>query len=96
MDNFTASYISDVTREARAVATAAEARNEKYSLLSKYHHFVPVTIETSGALGPDALSLRTDLSRCQQSMTHDHQSLPPESVHCTTTQQCCLCIGHLK
>ena len=69
-----ASYMSDATREARAVATAAEARKrEKYALLSKSHHFVPVAIETSGALGPDAL---TDISRRQQSITHDHQSLP--------------------
>ena len=56
---------------------AAEARKkEKYVLLSKSHHFVPVAIEISGALGPDALSLLTDISRRQQSMTHDHQSLP--------------------
>ena len=73
MDTFAASYMSDATREARAVATAAEARKrEKYALLSKSHHFVPVAIETSGALGPDALSLLTDISRRQQSITHDH------------------------
>ena len=77
VDTFAASYMSDATREARAVATAAEARKrEKYALLSKSHHFVPVAIETSGALGPDALSLLTDISRRQQSITHDHQSLP--------------------
>ena len=76
MDTFAASYIADATREARAVATAAEARKkEKYALLSKSHHFVPIAIETSGALGPDALSLLTDISRHQQSITHDHQSL---------------------
>ena len=52
MDIFAASYIIDATREARAVATAAEARKrEKYALLSKSHHFVPIAIETSGALG---------------------------------------------
>ena len=76
MDTFTASYISDATREARAVATAAEARNrEKYALLSRSHHFVPIAIETSGALGPDALSLLSEISRHQQSITHDNQSL---------------------
>eukprot|EP00731_Ephydatia_muelleri_P027797 Em0019g670a len=69
--------ISDATREAIAVATVAEAlKKEKYALLSKSHHFVPIAVETSGALGPDALSLLTDISRRQQSMTHDHQSLP--------------------
>ena len=77
VDTFAASYMSDATREARAVATAAEARKkEKYALLSKSHHFVPVAKETAGALGPDALSLLTDISRRQQSITHDHQSLP--------------------
>ena len=75
-DTFTASYISDATREDRAVATAAEARNrEKYALLSRSHHFVPIAIETSGALGPDALSLLSEISRHQQSITHDNQSL---------------------
>ena len=55
--------MSDATREARAAATAAEARKkEKYALLSKSHHFVPIAIETSGVLGPDALSLLTDIS----------------------------------
>ena len=39
MDTFAASHISDATREARAVATAAEARKrEKYALLSRSHH----------------------------------------------------------
>ena len=69
-------YASDATREARAVATAAEARKrEKYALLSKSHHFVPIEIETTGALGPNTLSLLTDIVKYQQTITHDHQSL---------------------
>ena len=65
------SHILDATREARAVATTAEARKrEKYSLLSRSHHFVPVAIETSGALGPDGLSLIRDIGRRQQAITH--------------------------
>ena len=56
MDNFAASYISDATREARSVASSAGARKrEKYALLSRSHHLVPIAIKTSGALGPDAL-----------------------------------------
>ena len=47
MDTFSASYISDATR---AVAMAAEAtKREKYALLSRSHHFVPIAIETSDA-----------------------------------------------
>ena len=48
---------------------------KKYALLSRFHHFVPIAIETYGALGPDALSLFIDIGRCQQAITHDHQSL---------------------
>ena len=77
VDTFAVSYISDVTREARAVATAAEARKrERYALLSRSHHFVPIAIESSGALGPDALSFLPDISRHRQSLTHHNQSLP--------------------
>ena len=77
MDTFAASYLSDATREARSVASSAEARKrEKYVLLSRSHHFVPIiAIETSGALGPDGLSLIRDIGRCQQSITNDQRSL---------------------
>ena len=91
---FATSYISDATRKARAVATAAEARKEKYALLSRSHHFVPIAIETSGALGSDALSLLTDISRHQKSITHDHQTL--SFLLQSVRWQCCLCIGHRK
>ncbi|KAL5463249.1 hypothetical protein EMCRGX_G032129 [Ephydatia muelleri] len=85
-------------REARAVATTAEARKrEKYALLSRSHHFVPVAIKTSGTLGPDTLSLLSDIGRRPQTITHYHQSISsfllPES---TPAWQYCLCIGHLK
>ena len=64
VDTFAASYISDATREARAVATAAEARKkEKYALLSKSHHFVPIAIETSGALLSICSQISTGISR---------------------------------
>ena len=50
-------------------------KREKYILLSRSHHFVPIANETSGALGPNALSLFRDIGRLQQAITHDHQSL---------------------
>ena len=63
-------------REARAIATTAEARKrEKYALLSRSHHFVPVAIKTSGTLGPDTLSLLSDIGRRPQTITHYHQSI---------------------
>ena len=74
---FAASYISDATREARAVATAAEARKkEKYALLSKPHHFVPIAIEASGALGPDAAGV----SRAWHMITSPSHSFSKESI----------------
>ena len=48
---------------------AAEARKDKYALLSRSHHFVPIAIETSGALGPDALSFA---HRYQQASAEHH------------------------
>ena len=48
--------IFNAARLPRAVATAAEARKrEKYAMLSRSHHFVPIAIET------DALSLLSDI-----------------------------------
>ena len=36
---------------------------EKYLLIARTHHFVPVAIETSGAFGSAALELFTDIAR---------------------------------
>ena len=36
---------------------------EKYLLIARTHHFVPVAIETSGAFGSAALELYTDIAR---------------------------------
>ena len=74
LDTYAASHISDATREARPVATTAEAKiREKYTLLSRTHHFVPVAIETSpGCPWPYALCLLSDIGRLQQVIMHDH------------------------
>ena len=79
-------YLSDARREARAVATAAEARKrEKYALLFRFHHFVPIAIENSGALGPDALSLLTDVRRASHMTTSPSHSFSRECpLHSST------------
>ena len=61
--------VFNATKEARAVATSAEAQKRE----SKSYIFVPVAIETSGALDPDRLSLT--LEGVQQAIILDHQSL---------------------
>ena len=52
-DTFASSYIAHATSEAGAVAAQAEQKKcEKYCHLDTCHTFVPVAIETSGAIGP--------------------------------------------
>jgi hypothetical protein len=44
------------------VATDAEQRKRvKYSTISQTHHFIPVAVETLGALGEDAASFLKEL-----------------------------------
>ena len=60
-----------------AVATTAEARKrEKCTLLSRSHHFVPVAIETSGALTLMLSVCSVILAGVSRLLhAHDHQSL---------------------
>lgn len=51
-----ATHISDATKEARAIATCV-LQPKRGKLLSRSHHFVPVAVEISGALDPDALAV---------------------------------------
>ena len=54
-DTFAPSHIDLARREAEAVAKQAEGmKKAKYSELSTTHHFIPVAVETSGVLGPEA------------------------------------------
>ena len=55
-DTFAASHLTLAAREARAVAALAEERKRaKYLDLAQTHHFVAVVVETTGAMGTDAL-----------------------------------------
>ena len=45
------------TSEARAVAGMAERKKKvKYQQLTRSHHFIPVAVETSGAMGKEAIA----------------------------------------
>lgn len=61
-DTFTPSYIALSSKEAGAVAAAAETRKAaKYLDLLSLHEFTPVTIETTGVLGSQDMMLMKKL-----------------------------------
>ena len=56
------SHVALAAREACAVAVKAEQqKSRKYCYLCTTHYFSPFAVETSGALGPEALSLLSDI-----------------------------------
>ena len=71
-DTLAPSYTLFATREAGAVAEEAERKKQvKYAHLKASHHFVPVAVETLGALGPDARCFLKDLGRRIRATTHE-------------------------
>ena len=61
-DTLAVSYRSRATCGAgRVAALAEEKKSDKFSHLSSQYHFVPVAIETFGAMGPAAASLIKEL-----------------------------------
>ena len=63
-DTFAPSLVALAAREAGTVASQAESKKlQKYALLGNSHHFVPITIETSGVFGPEALPFLRELGR---------------------------------
>ena len=75
LDTFAPSHVTLATSEAGAVANQAEDRKKvKYADLQASHHFVPVTIETSGVFGQMALSFIRELGLSLQARTGEPQS----------------------
>ena len=71
-DTYAASYAHCSTSEAGAVANMAEARKkDKYIAISRSHQFIPVTVETSGALGQDARGLIVDIASRIRSVSNE-------------------------
>ena len=69
-DTYAASYVVQLIREAQAVAELAEIKKKnKYLTIARTHYFVPVVVESSGAFGPDALQLLTDIARRIRAVT---------------------------
>ena len=64
MNTLAPSHQALAAREPRAVAVDGESKKlSKYAHLESTHHFVPVAVETLGALGPEASSLLKEIAR---------------------------------
>ena len=64
MDTLAPSHQVLAAREPRVVAVDGESKkHSKYAHLESTHHFVPVVVETLGALGPEASSLLKEIAR---------------------------------
>ena len=74
-DTFAPSYLASATRDAGAVAAAAEERKKrKYAHLDQCRMFVPVAIETTGVFGPETLAFLRELGRRLQQVSADENS----------------------
>ena len=74
-DTFAASHLTLAAREARAVAALAEERKRaKYLDLAQTHHFVAVVVETTGAMGTDALDFFADVGSRVRAVSNEAQS----------------------
>ena len=63
-DTLAPSHRALAAREPRAVAADAEQRKRvKYAHLDHTHHFVPVAVETLGAMGAEALVFFKEVAR---------------------------------
>ena len=61
-DTFAASNVGLASKESGSVAESAE-RQKKYEALSRFHHFVPVAIETTGVFRLEARDFINVLSQ---------------------------------
>ena len=63
VDTLAPSHQTLAAREPRAVAVDGESKkHSKYAHPESTHHFVPVAVETLGALGPEASSLLKEIA----------------------------------
>ena len=65
VDTLAPSHQALAARESRAVAVDGEfKKHAKYAHLESTHYFVPMSVETLGALGPEASSFLKEITRC--------------------------------
>jgi len=66
------SYLHNTSRTADAAAeTAADKKTAKYALLMQTYVFVPIAVETMGAINSDGLQFLGDLGRRITQVTDD-------------------------
>ena len=74
-DTFAPSHVSSAATSSGAVAKQAEqAKKAKYAHLDANHYFVPLVVETSGVLGPEALLFLRDLGHRLKEATGEPRS----------------------
>ena len=74
-DTLAPSHRALAAREPRAVAADAEQRKRvKYAHLDHTHHFVPVAVETLGAMGAEALVFFKEVARRIARVTNEPRS----------------------
>ena len=75
LDTLAPSYLSIATAEAGAVAREAEHQKQvKYSHLEGSHYFIPIAIETLGAMGHKVRSFLKELAQRIHLATEDNQA----------------------
>ena len=75
-DTFAPSHLPRAAKESGAVAMQAEqVKRAKYAHLDASHHFVPVAVETSGVLGPEAHCFLRELGHRISDATGEQRSL---------------------
>jgi len=74
-DTFATSHLNRAVTGAGAVATEAEAKKKlKYSRLSATYYFIPVAVESAGALGEDASDFINEPGRRIATVTGEPRS----------------------
>ena len=73
VDNLAPSHQALAAREPQAIAVDGKSKkHSKYAHLESTHHFVPVAVETLGALSPEASSLLKEIA-CRISLVHGEE-----------------------
>ena len=100
-DTFAPSHSSLASGKAGAVAAQVEVRKySKYCHLDSSYTFVPVAIETSGAMGPRSTEFLRELGYCLKQATGEVKAstyIPPATSLCGhTKRKLCFHPGHYQ
>ena len=68
------SAVAQQAERAQRPSNCSGAKRAKYAHLDASHHFVPVAVETSGVLSPEALQVFWDLGHCLREATGEQRS----------------------